>query len=598
LDKISREGLENANVDCFLSVRRALCLTHYRKCIPEEDGRFVPVCESVRTQTLEVCSQGGVFADWSVIEDHLDDDAFATSEDCVAVAAGANVADAKPEHEMVGNASITTSPIPTPTATATPTDTQRTCTLDDMEPHYERYCETNGTMIMSMRRKSSVVCEDSDHFEQQMRTLQCACPKDRLRTFVSLCGPSGERTVIPYQPDATGQLCDRRLEVPEPHNETCIAAFTHTWADSQIRHNFTGLTWGLRTGCAPSKCFDGQDIWSRQDDATCRIPQENCPEWELSAEKAQSPSLSSNLTSFLEMAVASLDTAIRPAVIFIFSAISAMPVNSGLVVKLDDEERMALTGDQATPVGYEILLKPGQRHHLRWEWHGDNHTQTHAILHSFIMMESFIEINMHPLPGHATNVGTSVPTSQATEQATPTSDVSDKVTSTASASITFAELPNVTPVVTLNSTQITANINHQPARHPSDSATTAQKEQNPFEVATTDNDDDTTIDQVAVSRRSSGGVFVTIIFICLGIGLSGLFLWQRHTGRPNDHALGRWLKRRYAQVPHHPLLGGRRDTNSANKLSHDTSLEMQHFKVSNTKQSQIYTYTLIDKWYR
>ncbi|RKP05021.1 hypothetical protein THASP1DRAFT_33157, partial [Thamnocephalis sphaerospora] len=581
LDKISREGLESTGADCFLSIRRSLCLTHYRKCNADAGGKLVPVCESVRKQTLEVCGKGGVFADTSVIKAHLDESAFAESNDCVAVAAGAKVSDAKANSNATDTATATTSTKPgsaTSTASATPTKkTVRTCTLDDMHTAYEDHCAKRQIRLVLMRKKSEVSCEDRDGLTKRQRTTKCACPADRLRTYTSQCSTEGRRAIIAYQPDLSVQQCDRHLSVPVPRNETCDAKSANSWMPQDVRLDFRGMNWAMHTGCAPSRCFEGSDPEKHVKDPECLTPPANCTGWNLSENGAHSPSLAANLTSYLEFAVSSLNTAKNPSLLFTFSAQTDRAVTSGLRVMLDGRERMTMIGDQNATAGYEVAMVPGFMHYIRWEWIGDGQASTHASIHAFVLRELVAEINTHPMAPRpkntpvssltstatATSLSTALATSSAATTATTTATTMATTVTAATASASpkpsieaakpssnTEELPGTDAVVTLNSTQLTANINHQPVRRPSTNATTAQKPQSPFTIPDANNATATaTIDEVAVSRRFSGGVFVTVLFIAGGVGLSALFLWRRRMGRPNDHALGRWLKRRYALVP-------------------------------------------------
>ncbi|KAK9701005.1 hypothetical protein K7432_011935 [Basidiobolus ranarum] len=81
LNKISREGYENAGAGCFLAIREALCAITYRKCDPDT-LKVYPVCPLVRDRAISICEGGLVHLDKFILEDNIDSKALQNSSDC------------------------------------------------------------------------------------------------------------------------------------------------------------------------------------------------------------------------------------------------------------------------------------------------------------------------------------------------------------------------------------------------------------------------------------------------------------------------------------------------------------------------------------
>ncbi|RKP24364.1 hypothetical protein SYNPS1DRAFT_29864, partial [Syncephalis pseudoplumigaleata] len=391
-DKISREGAGSAGADCFLSIRRTLCLTHYRKCDPAAGGKLVPVCTSVRKHAFTVCAKGGAFADSSVIDANLDGSAFGDDDNCIAVAVGTKAEDAKP-------ANATSNATSAQAAAAASTPPLRACTIADMMATYEDHCAQRHTRTLILQKKPDVHCNDTDALDKTERTVLCPCSPANLRNYTSACSPDGKRTVITYQSDVEGQHCDRRLSVPAPVNVTCTPPADGAWAyRKSIHRDFGTLRWSMRTGCAPAYCFNGteHDTALKQHDPNCTVSPADCKNWRLTDAGAHIESLSTNLTSFLEFEVSSLDTVEHPAVIFTFNVTTDAPIDVGLRAKLDGIERMPLVSNQTHIAGYEIALTPGHKHHLRWEWLGSGDQHGNASIHEVALRNAFAEINTRP----------------------------------------------------------------------------------------------------------------------------------------------------------------------------------------------------------
>ncbi|RKP25489.1 hypothetical protein SYNPS1DRAFT_28782 [Syncephalis pseudoplumigaleata] len=166
---------------------------------------------------------------------------------------------------------------------------------------------------------------------------------------------------------------------------------------------------------------------------------------------------------------------------------------------------------------------------------------------------------------------------------TTTTEKSNSSTSTGNATVI-----GQTVVVMLNSSELSANINHQPTRHQSANGTTAQKPPNPFTAANVAIAANVTaaaaetVDEVAVSRRFSGGVLVTVLFIVLAVAVSGMFLWRRKLDRYLSRVefVHRWLHKRYAVVPHgEPLASSDVRRLDDDAVGQDTQYEMNHFQL-------------------
>ncbi|KAI9598363.1 hypothetical protein BDF19DRAFT_420016 [Syncephalis fuscata] len=593
LDKISREGAGSAGADCFLSIRRTLCLTHYRKCDPAANATLTPVCTSVRKHVFEVCAKGGAFADTTVIKANLDDKAFGDDKDCIALAVGTNAVDAKPV-----NASATKTSEPAPTS-AVPL---RTCSLFDMAASYKDHCAQQHTRTLLLQKKLNTNCNDTNVLAKTERTLLCPCSSNMMRNYTSPCAKDGKQMVISYQPDIRNQHCDRQLAIPQPFNATCSFQDDLWDVSNGVYRDFRDIRWSMRTGCAPNHCFNkkGKDT-RKKHDPDCAISPEGCKNWRVTKTGAHIDALNSNLTSFLEFEISSLDTVMNPAVIFTFNVSTNIPIDVGLRAKLDGVERMPLVSNQTNITGYEIALVPGKKHQIRWEWLGLDGHQGNASIHEIALRDTFAEINTRPSMPHKPTLSSSAspPISTTTpignntvkaaanstdnkqEQLKLNNNNSNTTNNTNSTNITLADQ---TAVVTLNSSELSSNINHQPTRHQSSNVTTAQKPQNPFtvanvvSVANAENATAETIDEVAVSRRFSGGVFVTTLFIIFAVIISSLFLWRKKMG----HYLGianlvnRWLQRRYAVVPTAESLSPQPAKNVDDQ---DAQFEMNHFQV-------------------
>jgi hypothetical protein len=160
LDKMSRDGLERAGAECFLSVRRALCLEAYRKCNPQTVD-LLPVCTSVKTSAVEVCVQALKSLDKNVIEASFDANAFSNATDCV------HIAPPPPIVPVTAPANATATP---------PVVVLRTCSKNDTTPAYTDHCAANKTRTMSFKRVQDAVCLDKDNLLNQTYTLPCGIP--------------------------------------------------------------------------------------------------------------------------------------------------------------------------------------------------------------------------------------------------------------------------------------------------------------------------------------------------------------------------------------------------------------------------------------
>ncbi|KAI8053983.1 hypothetical protein BDF22DRAFT_682362 [Syncephalis plumigaleata] len=578
LDKISREGAGSAGADCFLSIRRTLCLTHYRKCDPTAGDKLAPVCTSVRKHAFDVCSKGGAFADSSVIDANLDGSAFGDGKDCIAVAVGTKAEDAKP---------VNASSVAPVNSTAVPNPPLRTCMLSDMMATYEEHCAQRHVRMLQLQKKPQVSCNDTNSLGKTERTLLCPCNSINMRNYTSSCNLDGKQTIITYQSDVRGQHCDRRLSIPSPVNTTCTPHKSNTWEfDNNIYRDFRNIKWSMRTGCAPDYCFNdnGSDGNSRtKHSLNCTVSPDECENWRVTEAGAHIGSLNTNLTSFLEFEVSSLVRYGKvSAVIFTFNVTSDTPIDAGLRAKLDGVERMSLVSNQTTIIGYEIALIPGHKHQIRWEWLGSGDNHSNASIHEVALVNAFAEINTRPsMPQNKSSATMTMAAAQSTSittiavkndtQSNDGDSVQNKTLDTNST------LANQATVVTLNSSELSANINHQQTRHQSSNVTTAQKSLDPFTVANVAIAANVTaatvetVDEVAVSRRFPGGVLVTILFI-------QFFLWRRKLDRYLGIAelVNRWLQKRYAVVPTSESLSP-----SPKRVDVDQAVEyeMNHFQV-------------------
>ncbi|KAK9767837.1 hypothetical protein K7432_002063 [Basidiobolus ranarum] len=81
LNRMSREGYDNAGAVCILAIRRALCYMTYKYC-DIETHEIHSICPTVRQRAVTICNDSHSFTDISVIDENINSTLFRQEAGC------------------------------------------------------------------------------------------------------------------------------------------------------------------------------------------------------------------------------------------------------------------------------------------------------------------------------------------------------------------------------------------------------------------------------------------------------------------------------------------------------------------------------------